>query len=175
MKRLIALLATLPLLAACTPHTTQATQVGVRFNKITQTTEISDPGATYFFAPIINDWATFDTSTQNLIMSAKVAEGDRKEKDDLRFKTRDGNDIETDVTIRWRIDPNKAAYIWQVVGPTTQAINSRVVRPEARAYVRDVLNRLDSEEYYNPDLRFAAASDATKVLAAQLKPYGIIV
>ena len=29
MKRLIALLPTLPLLAACTPHTTQATQVGV--------------------------------------------------------------------------------------------------------------------------------------------------
>ena len=49
------------------------------------------------------------------------------------------------------------------------------MRPLARAYVRDVLNRLDSEEYYNPDLRFAAASDATKVLANQLKPYGVIV
>jgi len=36
MKRLIALLALLPLAAACTPHTTQATQVGVRFNKITR-------------------------------------------------------------------------------------------------------------------------------------------
>ena len=41
--------------------------------------------------------------------------------------------------------------------------------------MRDVLNRLDSEEFYNPDLRFAAASDATKLLAAQLKPYGIVV
>ena len=58
--------------------------------------------------PIINDWATYDTSTQNLVMSAKAVEGDRKEKDDLRFKTRDGNDIETDVTVRWRIDPTQA-------------------------------------------------------------------
>jgi hypothetical protein len=49
------------------------------------------------------------------------------------------------------------------------------VRPDARAYVRDVLNRLDSEEYYNPDLRFAAANDATKVLATALKPYGVVV
>ncbi|MEA2571314.1 MAG: hypothetical protein QOI24_3315 [Acidobacteriota bacterium] len=176
MKTTIALLAfSLLTLSACTPHTTQATEVGVRFNKITGSTEIADPGATYFFAPIINDWATFDTSTQSLVMSAKVEAGDRKEKDDLRFKTRDGNDIETDVTVRWRIDPTRAASVWKLVAPTTEALKERVVRPQARAYVRDVLNRLDSEEYYNPDLRFAAARDATDVLARIMKPYGIIV
>lgn len=173
---LLASLCALALLAAaCTPHTTAATEVGVRFNKITRSTEIADPGATYFFTPFVNDWTTFDTSTQNLIMTAKAEQGDRAEKDDLRFKTRDGNDIETDVTIRWRIDPTRAAYIWQVVAPTTKEIKNRLVRPNARAYVRDVLNRLDSEEYYNPDLRFAAARDATNVLATHLKPYGVIV
>ena len=176
MRTLIALLTLSTLaLTACTPHTTQATEVGVRFNKITRSTEISEAGATYFFTPIINDWTTFDTSTQNLIMSRKVDSGDRKEKDDLRFKTRDGNDIETDVTVRWRIDPSRAAEVWKRDAPTTLALKERVVRPQARAYVRDVLNRLDSEEYYNPDLRFAAASDATKVLAGALKPYGIVV
>jgi len=175
MKRIALALSLLALAAACTPHTTGATQVGVRFNKITRSTEVADPGATYFFAPIINDWATFDTSTQNLIMSAKAAEGDRKEKDDLRFKTRDGNDIETDVTVRWRIEPSRAAHIWQNVAPDTASLKERIVRPQARTYVRDVLNRLDSEEYYNPDLRFAAATDATKVLAAQLRQYGIVV
>ena len=169
------LLSAVLLMTACSPHTTGATQVGVRFNKITRGTEIAPPGATYFFAPFVNDWTTFDTSTQNLVMSAKVVDGDRKEKDDLRFKTRDGNDIETDVIVRWRIDPTRAADIWKVVAPTTDALKERVVRPQARAYVRDVLNRLDSEEYYNPDLRFHAASDATTLLAAQLKPYGIIV
>ena len=175
MKTIALALSLLALAAGCTPHSTGATQVGVRFNKITHATEIAEPGATYFFAPIINDWATFDTSTQNLVMSAKSVEGDRKEKDDLRFKTRDGNDIETDVTVRWRIDPSRAALIWQSVAPDTASLKERIVRPQARTYVRDVLNRLDSEEYYNPDLRFAAASDATKVLAAQLRPYGIVV
>lgn len=159
---------------ACTPHTTGATEVGVRFNKITRTTEIAYPGATYFFTPIINDWTTFDVSTQNLIMTAKASEG-RKEKDDLRFKTRDGNDIETDVNVRWRIDPAKAPYLWQVVAPSTGALNDRIVRPAARSYVRDALNRLDSEEFYNPDLRFKAANDATKLLAAHMQPFGIIV
>jgi len=160
---------------ACTPHTTGATEVGVRFNKITRNTEVAFPGATYFFTPIVNDWATYDVSTQNLIMSATSSEGDRKEKDDLRFKTRDGNDIETDVTVRWRIDPTKAPYLWQVVAPSTKVLKERLVRPTARSYVRDVLNRLDSEEFYNPDLRFKAASDATTLLANHLKPFGIIV
>ena len=56
--------------------------------------------------PIVNVWTKFDVSTQSLVMSAQVTRG--KQKDDLRFKTRDGNDIETDVTVRWRIDPSKA-------------------------------------------------------------------
>lgn len=175
MKRILFALtiAAAALTTACT-RTTGVTEVGVLFNKVTSHTEIAAPGATYFVTPIITDWTTFDTSTQSLIMSAKV-EGDRKEKDDLRFKTRDGNDIETDVTIRWRIDPTRAGYIWQQIAPTTERVKETMVRPLSRSYVRDVLNRLDSEEYYNPDLRFAAANDATRVLAVQLKPYGVIV
>ena len=177
MKTLLILSLTALMLCAtaCTPHTTEATEVGVRFNKITRSTEVAPPGATYFFTPIINDWTKFDVSTQSLIMSARVNAGDRGGKDDLRFKTRDGNDIETDVTVRWRIDPSKAAQIWQTVARSTVDLRSKLVRPQARAYVRDVLNRLDSEEYYNPDLRFRAANDATKLLSAHLAPYGIIV
>jgi regulator of protease activity HflC (stomatin/prohibitin superfamily) len=161
--------------AACTPHATEATEVGIRFNKITRSTEVAPPGATYFFTPIVNDWTKFDVSTQSLVMSAQAAAKRGGQKDDLRFKTRDGNDIETDVTIRWRIDPVKAVRIWELAAPSTQLLEDRLVRPQARAYVRDVLNRLDSEEYYNPDLRFKAASDATRILGAHLSPYGVIV
>jgi len=38
-------------LAGCTPHTTEATEVGVKFNKITSSLEIMEPGANYFFMP----------------------------------------------------------------------------------------------------------------------------
>jgi regulator of protease activity HflC (stomatin/prohibitin superfamily) len=177
MKRAILLLSATALFctSACTPHATGVTEVGIRFNKITRATEVAPPGATYFFTPIVNDWTKFDTSTQSLVMTAKATEGDRSQKDDLRFKTRDGNDIETDVTVRWRIDPSKAVRIWESSAPSTGLLRERLVRPEARSYVRDVLNRLDSEEYYNPDLRFRAASDATRILGAHLAPYGVIV
>jgi regulator of protease activity HflC (stomatin/prohibitin superfamily) len=171
----IAAAATLLGTAACTPHATEATEVGIRFNKITRSTEVAPPGATYFFTPIVNDWTKFDVSTQSLLMTAQATSKRGGQKDDLRFKTRDGNDIETDVTVRWRIDPSKAVRIWELAAPSTQLLEDRLVRPQARAYVRDVLNRLDSEEYYNPDLRFRAANDATRILGAHLAPYGVIV
>ncbi|MEO8036960.1 MAG: SPFH domain-containing protein, partial [Acidobacteriota bacterium] len=131
--------------------------------------------ATYFFMPVINDWKTYDTSTQSLLMVSNVSEGDRKQKDDLRFKTRDGNDIETDITVRWRIDPAKVQEVWRLVAPTTEGVKDSLVRPLARSYVRDILNRLDSEEFYNPDLRFKAAADAGTLLASRLRPYGVVV
>jgi len=160
--------------AGCTPHQTGATEVGIKFNKITRSVERADAGATYFFLPILNDWKKYETSTQSLIMSADARGGDRKDKDDLRFKTRDGNDIETDITVRWRIDPVKVEHIWKYVAPSTDEVKERLVRPLARSYVRDVLNRLDSEEFYDPDLRFRSAQTAGTLLASRLAPYGIL-
>jgi hypothetical protein len=162
-------------LTGCTPHTTEATEVGVKFNKLTGSLEIKEPGANYFFMPVVNDWKTYDISLRNLVMTAQSTSGDRQEKDDLRFKTRDGNDIETDVTVRWRIDPTRAGDIWKKVAPSTDEVQDRMVRPQARAYVRDVLNLLNSEDFYNPTLRFAAANKATKTLGDHLLPYGIVV
>lgn len=159
-------------LSACTPHTTEATEVGVKFNKLTRSYEVKEPGATHFFLPVLNDWQTFDISLRNLVMTDNQGSG---RKDDLRFKTRDGNDIETDVTVRWRIDPTKVADVWKLAAPDSATLEERLVRPQARTYIRDVLNRLDSEDFYNPTLRFAAANQATQLLAAHLRPYGIVV
>jgi hypothetical protein len=162
-------------LAACTPHHTGPTEVGIVFNKLWKSVDTKPPGATYFFLPVINDWKTYDVSQRSLVMNGDRSSGDRREKDDLRFKTRDGNDIDTDVSVRWRIDPQQVAHIWQQVAPSSDEVEQRLVRPLARTYVRDVLNRLDSEEFYNPKLRFAAANDATRLLADRLRPYGVVV
>ncbi len=177
MKKLtiaIALIVAVASLTGCTPHTTEATEVGVIFNKFTRKTALADPGATYFFIPFLNEWRTFDISTQNLVMAAQTGE-ESGPKDDLRFKTRDGNDIETDITVRWKIDPQKAAYVWEFVAPDSRAVRERLVRPMARSYVRDVLNELDSEQFYEPKLRFEAATKATALMAEKLEPYGVVI
>jgi regulator of protease activity HflC (stomatin/prohibitin superfamily) len=179
MKAILIPILCLPLLAGgltgCTPHRTEATEVGVKFNKLTAQYEIKEPGATHFFVPILNDWKTFDISTRNLVMSTADKASDRHGKDELRFKTKDGNDIETDVTVRWRIDPTRVEYIWRYAAPETDSVEETLVRPQARTYIRDVLNRLESEDYYNPTERFRAANDATRRLAEHLDDYGVVV
>jgi regulator of protease activity HflC (stomatin/prohibitin superfamily) len=176
---LFAVLAALSM--ACVPHSTGSTEVGVRVSKLglfeTQgvVPEPYPPGATYFFAPVINDWFVYDTALQNLVMTSDHRTGDRSGDDSLRFKTVDGNDISVDVTVAWSIDPAKADYLVQFVGPNTETVRERLVRPVSRTVVRDVLNELPSELYYDANIRFQKAEQAAAVLNHYLNSEGVII
>jgi regulator of protease activity HflC (stomatin/prohibitin superfamily) len=178
MRRLVLLLA-LTSVAGCTCHSTGANEVGVLTYKILPfgqkgvQPDSYPPGATYFFPAIITDWHTFETKLQNLRMMNKPDENGVI--DDVEFKTVDGNDISVDLTVAWRINPEKAPEILQRVGESTSDVQERLVRPAARAYVRDSLNRLRSEDFYVADKRFAAAEEAKKTLSTALNPEGVII
>lgn len=180
MLGMIVLLA-LPMLKGCACHSTEANEVGVLTRKFTVVgsrgvqPEMYPPGATYFFfPPFSTDWNTFETKLQNLRMQA-ARKGAPGRADDIEFKTVDGNDISVDVTVAWRVDPAKAPHLLQKVGRSTQETEERLVRPAARALVRDALNVLRSEDFYTADKRFAAAEQARKLLEKALGPEGVIV
>ncbi len=176
---LIVAVAVVSSVSGCACHSTGANEVGVLTRKLAPfgkrgvQQEVYGSGATYFFAPIITDWHTFETKLQNLKMQ-KIAGADGVI-DDVEFKTVDGNDISVDVTVTWRIDPEKAPHVLQRVGESTEDVQERLVRPAARAYVRDALNRLKSEDFYVADKRFAAAEESRKLLLLALGPEGVIV
>ncbi len=165
--------------SGCSCHSTGSNEVGVLTRKVAITgekgvqPETYAPGGSYFFAPFISDWHTFETKLQNLRMAA--AAGDPDSGDDLEFKTVDGNDISVDITVAWRIDPAKAPYLLSKVGGSTAEVQDRLVRPSARALVRDALNRLHSEDFYVADKRFAAAEEGRKLLATAVEPEGVII
>lgn len=169
------------LTAACVPHSTDSTEVGVRVSKLGLweaqgvVPQAYAPGATYFFPPVINDWYVFDTALQNLIMTRDRRTGDRSTDDALRFKTVDGNDISVDVTVAWSIDPTRADYLVQFVGPDTATVRERLVRPVSRTVIRDVLNELPSELYYDANTRFQKAEQAAAVLNHYLNDEGVII
>ncbi len=108
---LILLLSMVSGLSGCL-RSTDSTEVGVAVKKFSLfgTSGIDQtmyaPGSTYLFFPFISDWYTFDTKLQNLDMVAEASRGDRPYKDELRFKTIDGNDIGLDVIITYRILPD---------------------------------------------------------------------
>jgi regulator of protease activity HflC (stomatin/prohibitin superfamily) len=174
------------LCSACTFHSTDSTEVGVLTRKVTffgllGHNGIQDeaylPGATYTFPALITDWNVFNVALQNLEMVATKGRADRenRDRDDLEFKTHDGNDIAVDVTVAWRIDPTKVAYLLARVGGSTNDVKEHLVRPACRSIVRDALNAMTSEEFYVSDKRFEKAEQARQMLAAVLAPEGVIV
>lgn len=181
MVRFFTIAAAAALLAGCVPHSTDSTEVGVRVSKVGiwegqgVVPDVYPPGATYFFAPVINDWYVYDTALQNLVMTRDHRTGDRDGDDSLRFKTVDGNDISVDVTVAWSIDPTKVDYLVQFIGPDTSVVRERLVRPVSRTVVRDVLNELPSELYYDANIRFQKAEQAAAVLNHYLNDEGVII
>lgn len=179
MTRLL-LLASLAL-PGCVPHSTGSTEVGVRTAKIALIGEkgvskdVYAPGSTYFFPPLINDWHVFDTALQNLEMTRERSSGARTGDDSLRFKTVDGNDISVNVTVAWRIDPGMAGYVLQFIGEDMTALEEKLVRPVTRTVLRDVLNELASEQFYDADSRFRKSADAEARLNHYLNGEGVIV
>ena len=130
-----------------------------------------------YFAFPFTQWDDYDITVQNLDMiSSSKQFGKRTTYDNsLLFKTKDGNDISVDVTLVWRIDPEKAPYLRKYIGGSTRDVLYKLVRPTARSIIRDVLNELSSEEYYQSSKRFSKAKKAKEELQKVLKPYGIII
>jgi regulator of protease activity HflC (stomatin/prohibitin superfamily) len=166
----------------CVSHSTGETEVGVLVCKIGLgcahkgvQDQLYPPGSTNVFAPFIRDFYTFDTKVQNLEMTASAKNGDRATRDDLQFKTTDGNDISMDITVVWTLDQRQIPHILQDVGTSTEEVKEKLVRPMARTLVRDVLNELDSESVYNSDKRFHKADEARQVLSQALGPFGVSV
>ncbi len=176
-----ALIAGLAVLSGCTFHSTDSNEVGVLtrkvapFGKTGVQDEVFAPGATYTFVPFFTDWSVFKTNTQNLEMVADARRGDRNTRDDLEFKTHDGNDISVDVTVSWRIEPSKTPHLLQFVGASTEIVKEKLVRPLCRSLVRDVLNTMTSEEFYVSEKRFLKAEEARTRLAAVAGPEGVLI
>ena len=119
-------------LGACMPYSTGPNEVGVRviklglFMKRGVEEKVYRPGATYFFIPVLNEWHTFDTKLQNMEMTLDTQAGDREGRDDLLFKTIDGNDISLDLIISYRLDPQKAPYILQNVAENDRMLREKI-------------------------------------------------
>ncbi len=88
----------------------------------------------------------------------------------INIQTREGYRVRVDVTVTYRIiDPYK---LFVAVGPGT-AYETRLMRPRADVALRQTLGRLDAEEFYDGELRRAAALEAGKSLQTELESSGI--
>jgi len=167
--------------AGCVFHSTNSTEIGIRtkkvglFGKSGVEEKVYAPGSTYFFMPIMNDWHTFDTKLQNIEMTYTATKGDILGRDDLLFKTVDGNDISLDLIVSYRIIPEKGPDILQYVAQNDRELRNKIVRVITRSRPRDIFGELRTEEFYNADFRSQKAESAKKTLNTILNPLGVVI
>ncbi|MFC1617598.1 prohibitin family protein [Candidatus Margulisiibacteriota bacterium] len=169
--------------AGCTFwYKTSSTEIGVKVNKLKSflgknavSERIAEPSRLHAWFPFVYDFYVFDTSIQTIEMSYDISTGDLQDRDDLLFKTIDGNDISLDIVIQYQIVASKAPYILQYIAPNNKELKYWFIRSFARSLPRDIFGELKTEEFYEQLKRQEKAQKVKTVLNKILEPYGIIV
>ncbi|MCC2547030.1 prohibitin family protein [Hymenobacter sp. BT175] len=92
------------------------------------------------------DVAHFDTKTQNYTMSAQREEGQRAGDDAIRVLSADGLEVVIDLTVLYRVLPDKAPRILSTIGANYQ---DAIVRPVTRTRIRDNAVYYDAVALYS--------------------------
>lgn len=102
-------------------------------------------------------WQTatiMDTRLQAYTMSVATGEGELYGDDSIEALTKDGQKVEIDVTIQYRIDSQKASDIFRSVGLN---YDEKIVRPEVRSVIREVITGYESKELFSLEPRQEAS------------------
>ena len=87
----------------------------------------------------------FDTRTQNYTMSAVHDEGIKSGDDAIRVLSKDGLEVTIDVSILYRVLPDKTPQILSTIGTDYEA---KIVRPLSRTRIRDNAAYYDAVSLY---------------------------
>jgi regulator of protease activity HflC (stomatin/prohibitin superfamily) len=131
------------LLSACFVQIEPGT-VGVKklFGKITdgQLTE-----GLNFVNPLV-DVTRFNIRTQNYTMSGVNDEGDKEGDDAIRVLSADGLEVEIDLTVLYKVSPDRAVDVLRTLGTDYQNL---IVRPITRTKIRDFAVYYDAVALYS--------------------------
>ncbi len=87
----------------------------------------------HFINPLF-EITTFDIQTQNYTMSAVSNEGQKEGDDAIRVLSSDGLEVTIDISVLYKVNPDKAPYIFQNIGIDYV---DKIVRPVTRTAIRD--------------------------------------
>jgi regulator of protease activity HflC (stomatin/prohibitin superfamily) len=119
-------------------------------------------------------WQTvtlLDARLQEYTMSSVVDEGALRRDDALDAPTSDGQQVKVDVTVLFRINPDKAPNIYRTLGNTYV---DKIIRPFSRSQIRMVISRYTAPAIYS-EKRQEAETVMTTELTDLLKEKDIIV
>ena len=156
----------------CAMGSVKGDEVGILVNNLTGEVTLYENPGTYIYNAITSDMHLLDKKEQTIEMTADPNRGDKRGADFVRVKTRDGSDVNVDVTINYRLIPSEALKIIQESGPG-DAYKKKWVRAYSRSICRNELGKLKTEEFYKSSLRTQKANSAKKLLNEHLRPHGV--
>ena len=121
-------------------------------------------------------WQTatiMDARLQAYTMSIAEGEGERYGDDSIEALTKDGQTVDVDLTIQYRIDGNEASIIYQDIGNIPD-LNEKVIRPEVRSVVREVVTGYESKQLFNIETRQQASIEMETQLREQYAQNNVV-
>jgi len=109
--------------------------------------------------------------TEEYTMSIAVNEGNKKGDDSITALTKEGLEVSLDITTLFHLEEAKASDVYKNVGLNYE---KKVIRPEIRTTIRDVIALYSSKEIYS-DKRQEANEKIKNTLKDKLEQRGIFV
>ena len=158
----LALLALIPLLAGLSIAVVPAGMAGVRVSQISGTLPATLYPGLHLVVPLVQTIETYDLRDQ---MFETTMLAGSKSSDSLRVQTKEGLELGLAVTVRFRLDPHRLAYI-QANLP--QPVEKELVPPVVASAFRDLTPRYLVRELFatkRDEIRQTAAIAITQKLA----------
>jgi regulator of protease activity HflC (stomatin/prohibitin superfamily) len=124
-----------------------------------------------FVNPFTSTVILFDVRSQTHTMSNSIEEGQVQGADGITTKSFDGQNVDIDVSIRYSVDPDQVAVIYQNLGTDYVA---KVVLPTVRSAVRDVFSAFPADDIYSAK-REQIAKELQELVRKELAGRGILV
>ncbi|MBU2052512.1 prohibitin family protein [Patescibacteria group bacterium] len=147
--------------------------VVTRFGRVTG--RVLEPGAN-FIIPVFE--ATSHYNTKKIIY--ETAEREKQQASDADYKdypvdtnTEDGQQVDIFYTVRFSIDPTKAAWVAQNIGSEI-ALVEKVVKTESRIWARNIPRRFTADTLYTGDGSVQVQNEIFDALKSTFEENGLI-
>lgn len=118
----------------------------VIFNRLVGTEMTPRREGVHLLIPVVQFPVLYDVRTQTYSMASQSEDRNVRVNDSLTALTADGQRVDLDISVRYRLDPARVAVLHQSVGPNYL---SKIIRPASQAVVRNVIARYSAIGVYS--------------------------
>ncbi len=115
------------------------------FNKVTGELRVTPREGLYFLIPLVESVTIYDTKVQTYNLTKSTLEGEIRGEDSLQALTADGQSVFLDISVRFRLNPEKLPEFHRTIGKTYM---QSIVRPQIRNEARIAVSNFSVMELY---------------------------